>query len=76
MCFNATSSLMVGCCAYAVSAYLLRHDNPRLKWGEVALMGITAMQWTEAVLWINGPIPHGILNQLVTISLIPLALLA
>jgi hypothetical protein len=65
-----------GGCAYAVSAYLLRRDNPRLKWGAVALMGITAMQWTEAVLWINGPIPHGMLNQLVTIGLIPLALLA
>ena len=76
MCFNATSSLMAGGCAYAVSAYLLRRDNPRLKWGAVALMGITAMQWTEAVLWINGPIPHGMLNQLVTIGLIPLALLA
>jgi hypothetical protein len=44
--------------------------------GAVALMGITAMQWTEAVLWINGPLPHGMLNQLVTIGLIPLALLA
>jgi hypothetical protein len=65
-----------GCCAYGVAAYLLRRDNPRLKWGAVALMGITAMQWTEAVLWLDGPKPHGIVNQLVTIGLIPLALLA
>ena len=76
MCFNATSSLAGGCCAYGVAAYLLRRDNPRLKWGAVALMGITAMQWTEAVLWLEGPKPHGIVNQLVTIGLIPLALLA
>jgi hypothetical protein len=76
MCFNATSSLVAGCCAYGVAAYLLRRDNPRLKWGAVALMGITAMQWTEAVLWLDGPKPHGIVNQLVTIGLIPLALLA
>ena len=76
MCFNATSSLVGGCCAYGVAAYLLRRDNPRLKWGAVALMGITAMQWTEAVLWLDGPKPHGIVNQLVTIGLIPLALLA
>jgi len=65
MCFNATSSLVGGCCAYGVAAYLLRRDNPRLKWGAVALMGITAMQWTEAVLWLDGPKPHGIVNQLV-----------
>ena len=76
MCFNATSSLVGGCCAYGVAAYLLRRDNPRLKWGAVTLMGITAMQWTEAVLWLDGPKPHGIVNQLVTIGLIPLALLA
>ena len=76
MCFNATSSLVAGCCAYGVAAYLLRRDNPRLKWGAVTLMGITAMQWAEAVLWLDGPKPHGIVNQLVTIGLIPLALLA
>ena len=35
-----------------------------------------AMQWTEAVLWLDGPKPHGIVNQMVTIGLIPLALLA
>lgn len=76
MCFNATSSLVGGGCAYGVAAYLLRRDNPRLKWGAVALMGVTAMQWTEAVLWLDGPKPHGMVNQLVTIGLIPLALLA
>ena len=76
MCYNATSSLIGACCAYGVAAYLLRRDNPRLKWGAVALMGITAMQWTEAALWLDDPEPHGMINQLVTIALIPLALLA
>ncbi len=76
MCYDATSSLIGACCAYGVAAYLLRRDNPRLKWGAVALMGITAMQWTEAALWLDGPEPHGMINQLVTIALIPLALLA
>ena len=39
-------------------------------------MGITAMQWVEGILWLDGPTPHGALNQLLTIGLIPLALLA
>ena len=58
-----------------VSAYLLRRDHPRLRWGAVALMGITAMQWVEGLLWLDGPKPHGSLNQFLTIGLIPLALL-
>ncbi len=39
-------------------------------------MGITAMQWVEGLLWLDGPTPHGTVNQLLTIGLIPLALLA
>jgi len=66
---------MAGGCAYGVAAYLLRRDSPRLKWSAVALMGITAMQWVEAALWLDGPTPHGAVNQLLTIALIPLALL-
>ncbi len=76
ICLNATSSLLAGGCAYGVAAYLLRRDNPRLKWSGVALMGITAMQWVEGILWLDGPTPHGLVNQTVTVSLIPLALLA
>lgn len=76
ICFNAESSLLAGGCAYGVSAYLLRRDHPRLKWGSVALAGITAMQWIEGLLWLDGPTPHGTVNQLLTIALIPLALVA
>jgi len=39
-------------------------------------MGITAMQWVEGLLWLDGPMPHGLTNQLLTVGLIPLALLA
>lgn len=66
---------MAGGCAYCVSAYLLRRDHPKLKWGGVALMGITAMQFVEGLLWLEGPTPHGVLNQVMTIGLIPLALI-
>ena len=38
-------------------------------------MGITAMQWVEGLLWLDGPKPHGSLNQFLTIGLIPFALL-
>src|SRR6187399_1798880 len=76
MCFNATSSLLAAGCAYGVSFYLLRRDHPRLRWGAIALMGITAMQWVEGLLWLDGPTPHGVVNQLLTVGLIPLALLA
>jgi hypothetical protein len=76
MCFNATSSLLAAGCAYGVSSYLLRRANPRLRWSAVALMGITAMQWVEGLLWLDGPTPHGLINQVLTVGLIPLALLA
>jgi hypothetical protein len=66
---------MAGGCAYGAAAYLLRRDNPRLKWGGVALMGITAMQLVEGLLWLDGPSPHGAVNQVLTVGLIPLALL-
>jgi hypothetical protein len=39
-------------------------------------MGITAMQWVEGALWLDGPTPSGFENQLLTIGLIPVALLA
>gem|GEM_PF-3112906 len=76
ICFSATSSLLAGGCAFSAAAYLLPRDNPQLKWGAVALAGITAMQLVEGVLWLDGPTPHGSVNQLLTIGLIPLALLA
>ena len=34
------------------------------------------MQWVEGLLWLDGPTPHGTFNQIVTVGLIPLALLA
>ena len=76
ICFDATSSLVAGGSAYGVAAYLLRRDHPRLKWSAVALMGITAMQFVEGALWLDGPKPHGSLNQVLTVALIPPALLA
>ena len=76
MCFDATSSLVAGGGAYGVSVWLLRRDHPRLRWGAIALMGITAMQLVEGMLWLDGPTPHGSLNQILTIALIPLALLS
>ena len=76
ICFNATSSLLAGGCSYGVAAFLLRKDNPKLKWGAVALMGITAMQWVEAALWLDGPTQRGTINGLLTVAIIPLALLS
>jgi hypothetical protein len=75
ICFNATSSLIAGGCAYGVAAYVLRRDDPRFKWSAVALMGITGMQWVEGALWLDGPTPHGFVNHVLTVDLIPLALL-
>jgi hypothetical protein len=76
ICFDASSSLLAGGSAYGAAIYLLRRENPRIKWGAIALMGITAMQWIEGFLWLDGPMPHGSLNQILTVGLIPLALLA
>ena len=60
---------MAGSCACGVAACLLRRDPP-------ALMGITAIPWAEAALWLDDPRPHGSVNKLLTVGLIPLALLA
>src|SRR5262245_33900582 len=68
--------MLAGGCAYGVAAYLLRRDHPRLKWSAIALMGITAMQWVEGLLWLDGPTANGCVNQMLTVCLIPLALLA
>jgi len=76
ICFDAKSSLLAGGCVYGIAAYVLRRDNPRLKWAGVSLMGITAMQWVEGALWLDGPTPDGFVNQVLTIGLIPLALVA
>src|SRR4029078_4899758 len=59
-----------------VPAFLLPRRQPRLKFAAVALMGITAMQWVEGALWLDGPMPHGAVNQLRTIWLIAMAFLA
>jgi hypothetical protein len=67
---------LAGGCSYGVAAYLLRRRQPHLKCAAVSLMGITAMQWVEGALWLDGPLPHGTVNQLLTVGLIPLALLA
>ena len=58
-----------------MAAYLLRRENPQLRWSAVALMGITSMQWVEGALWLDGPTPNGFVNQILTVGLIPLALL-
>lgn len=76
MCFNATSSLVAGSASYGVALYLYGRQNPRLKWVAVGLMGITAMQWVEGFIWMGNPRVCGVVNMLLTIGLIPLALLA
>ena len=48
--------------------YLLRRDIRDSSGAQVALMGITAMQWVEGMLWLDGPKPHGALNQLLTVG--------
>jgi hypothetical protein len=55
---------------------VLRRDSPRLKWCGIALLGITAMQWAEGFLWLDGPRPGGALNHWLTVALIPMALLS
>ncbi len=68
--------MLAGGCSYGVAAYLLRRRQPRLKFAAVALMGITAMQWVEGCYGWMVPCPTPAVNQLMTIGLIPLALLA
>lgn len=76
MCFNAPSSLIAGGCSYGVAVYLHRRNHPRFKWAALALMGITAMQWVEGMLWLSDPRICGLINMALTVGLIPLALLA
>ena len=55
MCFSASSSLVAGGFSYGVAYNLHRRNQPRFKWAAVALMGITAMQWVEGMLWLGDP---------------------
>ncbi|MBF0501362.1 MAG: hypothetical protein HQM09_14575 [Candidatus Riflebacteria bacterium] len=76
MCFSAPSSLVAGSCSYGVAVYLHRRNHPRFKWAAVALMGITMMQWAEGLLWLGNPRICGLINMVLTVGLIPVALLA
>jgi hypothetical protein len=75
ICFDAPSSLISFGFVYIIAFYFLRKNDPHLKWGAVALMGITAMQLVEGLLWLDGPTPYGMFNKFATVVLIPLALL-
>lgn len=75
ICFNAKASLIAGGASYAVAFYLHGLPYARMKWASVALMGITAMQWAEGFLWLGDPRICGLTNLLLTVGLIPLALL-
>ncbi len=76
MCFDAKSSLLGGAAASGTAIYLWRRGHPRLKWCAVSLVGISAMQWAEGLLWLDGPTPQDSLNHVLTVGVIPLALLA
>lgn len=76
MCFDARSSLLAGAFTYGSALHLFRRENPRLKWCAVSIAGISAMQWAEGFLWLDGPVPQGALNHALTTVAIPLALVA
>ncbi len=76
MCYDATSSFLGGSIAYGVAAFIYRRPRPRMKWCAIGLCGITAMQWVEGFLWLDGPAPGSPFNKFLTIVFIPIALLA
>jgi hypothetical protein len=75
ICINAPSSFIALVFSYGIAFYLLRRKHPKLKWAAIAIMGITAMQLIEGLLWLDGPNPNSTFNKILTVGFIPLVLL-
>lgn len=80
MCYSLRSSLETSAMAGAAILYLYRSNIPKFKWIAATLFGWCAMQFAEALLWATNPSTDpdncSIINKLITLTIIPLVLMA
>jgi len=77
MCYSVESSLKTTTISFLSIIYLLSSNIPHFQWLGITLIGWCSMQFDELLLWLTNPRKSCTkLNQLITMTLIPLTLMA
>jgi hypothetical protein len=77
MCYSVESSLKTTAISFFSILYLLTSNIPYFKWLGVSLIGWCGMQFDELLLWLTNPRKSCTKwNEIITMTLIPLTLLA
>ena len=76
MCYSLESSIRTSVLSLASCTYLYTSGIAKFKWLSVTLLGWSAMQFAEAILWYTEPDKKCTnLNKLITLTLIPFILI-
>lgn len=76
MCYSIESSLKTTSLSLLSIIYLLSSKIPHFQWIGITLIGWCGMQFAELLLWLTDPIKEcTIWNKILTMTIIPLALL-
>ena len=76
MCYSLESSIRTSVLSLASCIYLYTSGIAKFKWLSVTLLGWSAMQFAEAILWYTEPDKKCTnLNKLITLTLIPFILI-
>ena len=77
MCYDIASSLRTTAISLFAIIYLLRSKIPHFQWIAITLIGWCGMQFAELLLWLTNPKEScTTINQIITLSLIPLVLIS
>jgi hypothetical protein len=77
MCYSVESSLKTTTISFLSIIYLLSSNIPHFQWLGITLIGWCSMQFDELLLWLTNPRKGCTkLNQLITMTLIPITLMA
>ena len=75
MCYSIASSFRTSLVSFIAIIYLLNSGIPHYKWLGIVLIGWCCMQFAELLLWMTNPKKCNVWNKIITMTLIPLALL-
>lgn len=75
MCYSVSSSLKTTLISLFAIIYLLFSKIPYFQWIAILLIGWCGMQFAELLLWITNPKKCNFWNKIITLTLIPLALM-
>ena len=76
MCYSVESSLRTSGISLICIIYLISSKIPKFQYLGVVLIGWCSMQFVEALIWMTDPTKCTIINKLLTIILIPIALIS